>query len=571
MSIDIKAKLAAELKMVTGGAQEDLYAHLEVPPNSDFGDYAVPCFQFARLEKRNPADIAQQLAREFAARAVGTGLIAAAKASGSYLNLFLNRTAVIRDVIEDITQSTFEPLRSFGEGKTAVIDFSSPNIAKPFGIGHLRSTVIGNALKRIYSFLGYRVIGINHLGDWGTQFGKLITAYNRWGDEKGLENDPISSLYDLYVRFHREAKEIPALDDEAREWFRRLELGDEEARSLWKRFADLSLRDFQRVYSRLGVEFEYYTGESFYGPMLETTIANIIKSGITQISEGALIVPLEDIPPALLRKKDGSTLYITRDIAAAVYRYETFHFDLALYVVGSPQQLHFRQVFSVLAKMGMSWYSRCHHVPFGQIRFKEGAMSTRKGNIIFLEDVMDRACALAEEIIEEKNPNIRDKKKVAEAVGMGSIIFNDLKNYRLKDITFNWDEVLNFNGETGVYLQYTHARISSLLKKFNDRYGDVTFREGLEYTDGDRTIYSVCLMVNDFERIVRKAAQEFEPSVIARYLLDLASSFNAFYTTHRVITNNETLSFSRALVVYAVKKVLKKGLELLGIEAVEQM
>jgi len=431
--------------------------------------------------------------------------------------------------------------------------------------------VIGNALKKIYSFLGYRVIGINHLGDWGTQFGKLITAYKRWGDERGLENNPIRFLYGLYVRFHREVKEIPALEDEAREWFRRLEQGDEESKRLWKQFTELSLRDFQRIYRRLGVEFEYYTGESFYGSMLEATVEKIVKSGITEISEDALVVPLEDMSPALLRKKDGSTLYITRDIAAAVYRYDTFHFDLALYVVGSPQQLHFRQVFRVLEKMGMPWYSRCHHVPFGQIRFKEGAMSTRRGNIVFLEDVMDRACALAEEIIEEKNPDIRDRRKVAEAVGVGSIIFNDLKNYRLKDITFNWDEVLNFNGETGVYLQYTHARISSLLKKFSDRYGDITLNSDLEYTDNDRTIYAVVLTINDFERAVLRAAQEFEPSIIARYLLELAARFNAFYTTHRVITDNKALSFSRALVVLAVKKVLKKGLELLGIDAVEQM
>ncbi len=571
MSIDIKAKLAAELKTGTRSKQESLYALFEVPPNNDFGDYAVPCFQFAKQQKRNPADIARDLARKIGNFNDVNSLIARAEARGPYLNLFLNRTTVIGDIIKDITQSTFEALRSHGEGRTVVIDFSSPNIAKPFGIGHLRSTVIGNALKRIYVFLGYRVIGINHLGDWGTQFGKLITAYKSWGDEKELEDNPISFLYDLYVRFHREAEKMPVLEDEAREWFRKLEQGDEDSHRLWKRFTDLSLRDFKRIYKRLGVEFEHYTGESFYGPMLETTVERIIESGITEISEGALIVPLEDMPPALLRKKDGSTLYITRDVAAAFYRYETFHFDLALYVVGSPQQLHFKQVFRVLEKMGMTWHSQCHHVPFGQIHFKEGAMSTRKGNIVFLEDVMDRAAALAETIIEEKNPDIQDKKAVAEAVGVGSIIFNDLKNYRLKDITFNWDEILNFNGETGVYLQYTHARISSLLKKYSDRYGDIRFDEERVYTDDDSAIYSVVLMVNDFDQVVQRAAREFEPSVIARYLLGLASRFNAFYATHRVITDDETLSLSRALVVYAVKKVLKRGLDLLGIEAIEQM
>ncbi len=571
MSIDIKAKLAGALESIAGGMKESLQALLEVPPNGAFGDYAVPCFQFAKLERRNPADIARDLARKIEGFDKKNSLIEGAEARGPYLNLFLNRTTVIGDIIKDITKSTFKSLQSYGEGKTVVIDFSSPNIAKPFGIGHLRSTVIGNALKRIHIFLGYRVIGINHLGDWGTQFGKLITAYKKWGNEKGLEDNPIRFLYDLYVRFHREAERIPALEDDAREWFRKLEKGDEESRRLWKRFADLSLEDFQRIYKRLGVSFEQYTGESFYGPMLESTVEKIIESGITAISEDALIVPLEDVPPALLRKKDGSTLYITRDIAAALYRYETFHFDLALYVVGTPQQLHFRQVFRVLEKMGMPWYSKCHHVPFGQIRFKEGAMSTRKGNIIFLEDVMDRAASLAETIIEEKNPDIQDKKTVAEAVGVGAIIFNDLKNYRLKDITFNWDEVLNFNGETGVYLQYTHARISSLLKKYSERYGDITYREGLVYTDDDSTIYSVVLLVNEFDQVIQRAAWEFEPSVIARYLLELASRFNAFYATHRVITEDQTLSLSRVLVVFSVKKVLKKGLELLGIEAIEQM
>lgn len=573
MSIDIRKELAKRLAPHFETSEDRIYSLLEVPPRPDFGDFAIPCFSFASVLKKDPSNIASLIQdRVNQDLSEGAGIIKNVVSRGPYLNVFIDRSYFIRNVVGELTRNDFEDIRSIGNGKTVVIDFSSPNIAKPFGIGHLRSTVIGNSLKKIFSFLGYRVVGINHLGDWGTQFGKLITAIKRWGSEEELESaeDPVEYLYRIYVKFHSEAEKNPSLDDEARLWFKKLESGDEEAKRLWERFRNLSLDEFKRIYRRIGVEFEYYTGESFYSSMLDETIDLIKSKGITKVSDGALIVPFEDssIPPALLRKRDGTTLYITRDIAAALYRFKTFHFDLALYVVGSPQTLHFKQLFKVLELMGMEWYACCHHIPFGQIRFADGVMSTRKGNIVFLEDVLDRAVELALHIIEEKNPFLEEKRSVAESVGIGSIIFNDLKNYRIKDINFDWDEIVNFDGETGPYLQYTHARSSSLLKKYFDQYGGLEFDPEINFGEEG---YQLSLLLNDFEPIVLKSAEEFEPSIISRYLLDVASQFNSFYNAYRVISDDRELSRSRALIVACVKKVLKAGLELLGIEALEEM
>jgi arginyl-tRNA synthetase len=564
MAVDIKGRLCEYLLSIISVDKKKLTSLLEKPANPDFGDYAIPCFEIAKENKKRPDELAKELLSRFG----GNEMIERAEARGAYLNLFINRSYFTGEVVKDIAKKGFDRLRKRGKNRTVVIDYSSPNIAKPFGIGHLRSTVIGNSLKKIFSFLGYCVIGINHIGDWGTQFGKLITAFKRWGDDDSLERDPINYLYELYVQFHRESEKDPSLEDVAREWFNRLEKNDSEATLIWKRFRDLSIDEFRRIYHLLGVEFEHYTGESFYSDMLDGTIELVQASKITEISEDALVVPLDDMPPAMLRKKDGSTLYLTRDIAAVLYRKESYKFDLALYVVGSPQTLHFRQLFKVLEKMGVEWVSQCHHIPFGQIRFEDTSMSTRKGNIIFLEEVMEKAVDLASKIINEKNPHLGNKKEVAEAVGVGSIIFNDLKNTRIKDITFNWDEVLNFNGETGVYLQYTHARISSLLEKFSQRIGDVNYNGTLKFGEEG---YDVAILLNDFEDTILRAAQDFEPSIISRYLLELASAFNTFYNAHRVITEDEDISRTRALVVFCVQKVLKMGLELLGIKAVEKM
>ena len=404
--------------------------------------------------------------------------------------------------------------------------------------------------------------------DWGTQFGKLITAYKNWGDEDKLSENPVEYLYQLYVRFHREAENNPELEEDARIWFKKLEEGDSEARLLWRRFRELSIEEFKRIYSRLGVDFDYYTGESFYEPMLGKVVEMIKNSEISELSDGALIVPLEDMPPALIQKKDGATLYLTRDIAAAVYRYEQCRFDLALYVVGAPQSLHFKQLFSVLKKLGYEWYRNCHHVPFGHIRFEGKSMSTRKGNIILLEEVLNKAVDLALKIIEEKNPSLENKREIAEAVGIGAVIFNDLKNSRIKDIVFRWDEVLNFDGETGPYVQYTYARIRSLLAKYNLEYGVPLYREGLRFGE---EVYPIVFLLNQFEDVVLRAASEFEPSIISRFVLDVCSEFNSFYNKYRVIGEESDISLTRALVVKGVEKILYNSLNMLGIKPVEKM
>ncbi len=569
MSVNIKQKLAFQLSKVLPVSEAKLLSLIEFPPDTTFGDFAIPCYSFAKEQGKDPSHIAEDFEDLLSEDIKRKDIFKSAQARGPYLNLFVNKGFIVEEVMRDTLSRSFRDVANYGRGKTIVIDYSSPNIAKPFGIGHLRSTVIGNSLKKIFTLLGYRVIGINHLGDWGTQFGKLITAFKKWGKELELESNPIKYLYTLYVKFHAEAEKHPPLEDEARVWFNRLEKQDPEALKLWSRFRDLSLTDFRRIYKRLGVEFEYHTGESFYSSMLDDTIREIKARGITVESEGALIVPLaEEIPPALLKKSDDSTLYLTRDISAAHYRYKTYHFDKALYVVGSPQTLHFKQVFAVLQAMGFQWYKNCYHVPFGQIRFEDSPMSTREGNVIFLEEVLDKAVEIALKIIQEKNPSLQNKEEVAEAVGVGSIIFNDLKNNRIKDVTFNWDEILNFNGETGPYLQYTYARIKSLLKKFQDTYGPVEFREDLPWGDEG---YSLILLINDFESTVVKSSEGFEPSIISRYLLDIASQFNSFYNTHRVVSDNYSLSLARALIVEGVMRVLGEGLSLLGITAINEM
>jgi arginyl-tRNA synthetase len=570
MSVDFKGIISEQLSKIINLPAERIRSILEIPPNTELGDFALPCFTLARDLKKKPVDIARDLEARLNEQQPGDSILSRVESKGPYLNLFLDRPSITVQILASLYNSDFSHLLVEGKQKTVIIDFSSPNIAKPFGIGHLRSTVIGNSLKKIYEFLGYNTVGINHLGDWGTQFGKLIVAFKNWGSEEELnDGDAIRYLYKLYVRFHDESEKDDTLDIEARSWFNRLEQGDDEAVKLWEQFRDISLEEFKTVYDRLGVGFEHYTGESFYSSMLDDTLAAIEQSGATTISDGALVVPLsDDMPPALLRKSDGATLYLTRDLAAAFYRYDTFHFDLALYVVGAPQSLHFNQMFSVLKALNLSWWENCRHVPFGQIRFPDGSMSTRKGNIIFLEDVLDRAVELALKTIRKKNPDLENPEETAESVGVGAIIFNDLKNYRTRDITFDWNEIMNFNGETGVYLQYTHARSCSLLAKYEKQYGAVDIDGRFDIGDEG---YWIAALLNDFDEVVKRAAREFEPSIIARYLLDLASRFNTFYNHHRVITVNADQSRTRALLVCAVRNVLDHGLGLLGVKAVREM
>ena len=544
----------------------ELRRSLEVPPSMDLGDYAFPCFPLAKALRKAPQAIAQELAAAFQP----TALVKEARATGPYINFFVDRVVFNRlGLTAILEEGSAYGSSTEGSGKTIVIDYSSPNIAKPFGIGHLRTTVIGNALYRIDAQLGYRVIRVNHLGDWGTQFGKLIVAYKHWGMESDLTRDPIQTLYELYVRFHVEVESQPELDDEARSWFKRLEDGDPEARGIWQRFRELSLREFQHIYDRLGISFDSQAGESFYEPFLEQTIERIRQAGLVTVSDQALIVDLRpyNMPPCLLRKKDEATLYATRDLAAAMYRYETYRFDRLLYVVAADQRLHFQQVFKVLELMGLPWAKDCIHVDFGFVKLNDEKMGTRRGNIIVLEDVLDRAVELAEQIVDEKNPTLANKRAVAEAVGIGAVVFTNLSTRRVKDINFEWEKVLTFEGETGPYIQYTHARACSVLRKADQPVQPDADCEVLTLAE---EFALVRLLVN-YPEVLRRAAGAYEPFFLTDYLLTLAERFNAYYHNHRILTDDMRLREARLLLVDGVKTVLHSGLNLLGIAAPEEM
>ncbi len=543
---------------------------LEVPPEPEYGDYAFPCYILARQFKKAPAAIASELADKLSSTK-GTYWDQVA-ARGPYLNFYLAPAAFGREVIFQIWEHGDKYGHTdLGGGRNVPIDYSSPNIAKPFGVGHIRSTVIGHSLYLIYKALGYNSIGVNHLGDWGTQFGKLIVAFERWGEKNQLEADPVDYLYKLYVKFHQEAEQDPALDDEARSWFKRLEEGDSAAVEYWTLFRKLSLENYAVIYDLLGIQFEHYHGESHYNEMLDRVIELVQEKGIAKESEGALIVDLEpyNLPPVMLRKKDGATLYITRDIAAAIYRQETFNFALSLYVVGAEQVLHFQQLFKILELLGFEWAKDCVHVPFGLIRFKEGKMSTRAGKIILLEEVLKRSINMAREIIEEKNPDLTDKESAAKAVGLGAVRFGDLSNDRIKNIEFDWEKVLDFSGETAAYIQYAHARICSILRKSGSL--------AEEWDDK-----AASLLVKDEETALIKtlaqlpgkiiaSAENYRPSILARYLIDVAREFNRFYHNCPVLGSEGELQHGRLLLINATRQVIANGLGLLGIVAPEEM
>ncbi|MFO7952859.1 MAG: arginine--tRNA ligase [Bacillota bacterium] len=550
--------------------EDDVLSLLEVPPDPSLGDLAFPCYTLAREFKKPPPAIAGELAEKlFGQRGC---LWEKAVPTGPYLNFFIDPQAYNREIIGQVwEQGDHYGNTNLGGGQNVTIDYSSPNIAKPFGVGHIRSTVIGHALYLIFRALGYNSIGINHLGDWGTQFGKLIVAFKRWGEENKLEEKPVDYLYQLYVQFHQEAEKAPSLDEEARSWFRKLENGEEEAVAYWKRFRQLSLETYESIYSMLGIHFEYYHGESHYNQMLERVIELAREKGIARESEGALIVDLDsyDLPPVMLRKQDGATLYITRDLAAAIYRRERFNFAKSLYVVGAEQTLHFQQLFKVLELLGFKWAINCEHVPFGMIRFKEGRMSTRAGKIILLEEVLQKSVEMAREIIEEKNPDLEDKESAAWAVGIGAVRFGDLSNDRIKNIEFDWDKVLDFSGETAAYIQYAHARICSIIRKAESSY--------LQWDDN-----AVSLLIKEEEVALVKtlallpekvivSAESYRPSILARYLIDVAREFNRFYHNCPVLSSEAEIQQGRLLLINATRQVLANGLGLLGIIAPDKM
>jgi len=561
--------IEAAAKMLAGHVSltaDQIEQSITTPPKPEMGDLAFPCFPLAKTLKKAPNAIAADLAEEVPAG----DLMAEVKAIGPYLNFFIDKGALTQSVLRAVVEAGEDYGRSaVGEGQTVVIDFSSPNIAKHLSVGHLRSTVLGKALYQLYSFLGYEVVGINHLGDWGTQFGQLFVAFRRWGSEERLKTEPVSVLNEIYVRFHKEAEQDESLNDEARAWFKKLEEGDEEAQALWARFKEVSLAEFQKAYDLLGVEFDSFSGEAFFNDKMDATIERISAAGVAQMSEGALIVDVgEKMPPCLLRRKDGATLYATRDICAAEYRRDTYGADKILYVVGSPQKLHFRQVFKVLELMGHEWAANCTHVDFGQILFGEGKkMSSREGNVVLLMDVLSEAISRARKTIEEKNPDLEDKDAVAEAVGIGAVVFADLSNRRIKDASFSWNEILNFEGETGPYVQYTHVRTCSVLEK----HGRPVDPEANLTALTEPEEFELAKTMANFSDTVQRAANDNEPSVLARYLLDLCSQFNNYYHKHRVLGNAEDVTNARVLLVDCVRQVLANGMRLMGLRAPTKM
>ena len=545
---------------------EEILGLMEHPKNTEMGDYAFPCFKLAKAFRKAPNVIAEELALKVA----DENLFSAVTAVSGFLNFTVNAEYFAKNVIEDVlTQGEAYGASDIGSGKKTIIEYSSVNIAKPFHMGHIRSTMIGESLHRIYKFLGYDTVAINHLGDYGTQFGKLIVAYKLWGDREVIEADPIPELLKIYVQFHEAAEENPALEDDARAWFTKLENGDEEAVALWTLFKDMSLKVFNRVYGKLGVTFDSYAGESFYSDKMPAIIQELRDKNIVEKSEGAEIVNLEPygLTPALVTKKDGSSLYLTRDLAAAKYRKDTYNFDKNIYVVGSAQKLHFQQWMKILDLMGYEWHKDCVHVEFGMVSLEEGALSTRRGNVVFLEDVLDKAVEQTLSIINEKNPGLEQKEKIAEQIGVGAVVFQELYTSRTKDYSFSLDKTLSFEGETGPYVQYTHARACSVLRKIEGNALETPDFSALT----DDASKDVVRILSKFGEIVLLAHKNYEPHTVARYVVELAQSFNRFYHDNAILVDEPGVKAARVALVKAVKSVLKTAMKLVCIEAPEQM
>ena len=545
---------------------EEITALIEVPPNKDMGDFAFPCFKLAKVFRKAPNMIAAELSEKIEAK----GVISNVTPLGGYINFFVNKSQLAETVIKDVlTKKEKYGHSDLGKDKTIVIDFSSPNIAKPFHIGHIRTTVIGNALYKIYDSQGYNTVRINHLGDYGTQFGKLIVAFKLWGNKEAVEANPIPELLKLYIQFHDEAERHPEMEDEARAWFTKLENGDKEAKELWQWFRDESLKEFARVYDLLDIEFDSYAGESFYSDKMDRVIDIIKDKGLLQESQGTNIVDLEEynMPPALITKNDGSTLYMTRDLAAALYRKENYDFEKCIYVVGSQQSLHFQQLFKVLELVGFEWAKDMVHVPFGMVALEEGTMSTRKGRVVFLEDVLKQAIEKTKETMLAKNPNALNVDEIAKQVGVGAVVFQELSNSRIKDYTFSWSRTLSFEGETGPYVQYTHARCCAVLRKAEE---EVTTDINYELLN-DVDSAEVLKVIASFNKTILNAMRKNEPHIITRFVLDLAQAFNKFYHDNSILVEDAELRKARLALVCATRQALENGLKLLGMQAPERM
>ena len=543
---------------------------IETPADSSMGDFALPCFKLARVLRKAPPMIAKGIAEAVA----DEPMFARVEQVNAYVNMFLDREAFAGDVVSEVIAKDADYGRAeVGEDRKVIVEYSSPNIAKPFHIGHIRSTVIGNSIANIYDFLGYDVFRINHLGDYGTQFGKMIVAYRRWGNREDVVREPIKTLLSYYTKFHEEAEKDPSLEDEARATFTRLEHGEKEEVELWQWFRDESLKEFNRVYDMLGISFDSYNGESFYSDKMPRFVRELEEKGLLEEDQGAQIVRLDDydLPVALITKSDGSTLYITRDIAAAVYRKETYDFYKNIYVVASQQNLHFQQWIQILEMMGYEWARDCVHVPFGLVSMEEGTMSTREGRVIFLEDVLNRAVDQTREIIKEKNVNTENIEETAAAVGIGAVIFNELSNYRIKDYVFSWDHVLNFEGETGPYVQYTHARACSILRNAGEEIV-ARAKAGFDpsFITGD-SAHELVTLLYELPGVILEAGEKYEPSIVTRHIVDIAQAYNRFYHDEHILVENEDEKVAKVALVMAAKSAIANGLRLLGMKAPEKM
>ncbi len=565
--IDFKKEIAALVaQQAEGIGAAELMESMEIPKYSDMGDFSLPCFKMAKLLRKAPKVIAEELA----AKLQGHAMLEKVEAVNGYLNFYISKPLFAQTVLEEVfgMKDTFGN-STLGNNRNVIVEFSSPNIAKPFHMGHIRSTVIGNSLYRIYKALGYNTTSINHLGDYGTQFGKLIVAYKLWGDKATIEADPIPELLKIYIKFHEEAEANPALDEEARGWFTKLENNDAEAYALWEWIRTVSLTEFNRVYDLLDAHFDSLAGESFYSDKMPEVLKEMRDTGVMTDSQGAEIVDLEPhgLPPALVTKQDGSTLYITRDLAAAIYRKKHYQFEKNIYVVGAAQKLHFQQWKKILEMMGHEWAKDCEHVEFGMVSLEEGSLSTRKGRVVFLEEVLRKAIEKTREIIEVKSPHLDNKDDIAKQVGVGAVIFQELSNNRIKDYTFSWERTLSFEGESGPYVQYTHARACSVLRK-----ATVDYSANVNYALLDsKEAMDLIRIMSQLPQVVQDAARKYEPALITRLITDLAQAFNRFYHDHSILVEDQEVAKARLALVDAVRQTLKNGLYLITMAAPEKM
>jgi len=568
--INFKQEIVKAIAKVTNLNAEELENYIEIPPNSDLGDYAFPCFKLAKDLRKAPPVIANDIKENIE---IDESVIEKIDVVGGYLNIFINKNSLTKTVLEEVANKKEKYGSSnLGEGKNVVIDYSAPNIAKPFHIGHLRSTVIGGALYKIYNFLGYNSVGINYLGDWGLQFGKVMAGIELWKDEYDFKNDEMASILKVYIRFNQEEKENPELTDLARKLFKKLEDGEEEIVKLWEHIRKISLENYEKTYKLLNSKFDSYNGEAYYNDKMDPVVDELKEKGLLKESQGAQVVDLEEynMPPCIIITSAGTTIYATRDLASLKDRINKYNFDKAIYVVGNEQQLHFKQVFKVLELMGYEEYAKnCTHIPFGLVVDKDGEkIGSRKGNSVFLEDILNEAIDKVRDIMNEKNPDIEDKDEIARKVGVGAIIFNDLSNSRIKDEIFDWDMLLNFQGETGPYIQYIYVRTRSLLERagYTPKIEEIDFNK-LSEKEAINTLKQIYI----FNEVIQNAAEKNEPSIVARYLIDLSQNFSTFYNEHKIITEDKSIQDARLFLTYAVGTVLKTGVELLGMEMPKRM